>query len=54
VRFGLPAAGIGAFLPVGLAAQSPLDDAHARASEIEELIRREQPEIADVIVHTEP
>ena len=35
-------------------ARASLDDAHARASEIEELIRREQPEIADVIVHTEP
>jgi len=31
-----------------------LDDAHARASAIEERIRRERPEIADVIVHTEP
>ena len=34
--------------------QSSLDDAHARASEVEELIRREQPDIAEVIVHTEP
>ncbi|MGB2875605.1 MAG: cation-efflux pump [Gaiellaceae bacterium] len=31
-----------------------LDEAHARASEIEERIRREHPGIADVIVHTEP
>ncbi len=31
-----------------------LAEAHARASEPEERIRREQPEIADVIVHTEP
>src|SRR5581483_1572804 len=31
-----------------------LADAHARASEIEERIRLELPEIADVIVHTEP
>jgi cation diffusion facilitator family transporter len=28
--------------------------AHADASRIEELIRRERPEIADVVVHTEP
>ena len=33
---------------------SRLDEAHARASEIEERIRRERPEIADVVVHTEP
>jgi len=31
-----------------------LADAHARASEIEERIRLKLPEIADVIVHTEP
>jgi len=46
--------GLVAFLTLGLDGQSRLEDAHARASEIEELIRREQPEIADVIVHTEP
>ena len=28
--------------------------AHVVASRIEELIRRERPEIADVVVHTEP
>jgi divalent metal cation (Fe/Co/Zn/Cd) transporter len=31
-----------------------LEQAHRRASEVEEQIRRERPEIADVIVHTEP
>ena len=31
-----------------------LADAHADASRVEELIRRERPEIADVVVHTEP
>jgi divalent metal cation (Fe/Co/Zn/Cd) transporter len=31
-----------------------LADAHARASEVEERLRAEHPEIADVIVHTEP
>ena len=33
---------------------STLADAHARASEVEERLRAEHPEIADVIVHTEP
>jgi cation diffusion facilitator family transporter len=46
--------GLVAFLTLGLDPQSRLDEAHARASEIEERIRREHPEIADVIVHTEP
>jgi cation diffusion facilitator family transporter len=46
--------GLLAFLTLGLDPRTPLADAHARASEIEERIRRERPEIADVIVHTEP
>src|SRR3954466_12529715 len=46
--------GLVACLPLGLAGTSRLDDAHARASEIEERIRLERPDIADVIVHTEP
>ena len=46
--------GLVAFLTLGLDPAVPLADAHARASEIEERIRRERPEIADVIVHTEP
>jgi divalent metal cation (Fe/Co/Zn/Cd) transporter len=46
--------GLVAFLTLGLDGTSRLDDAHARASEIEEAIRRERPDIADVIVHTEP
>ncbi|MDX6512798.1 MAG: hypothetical protein QOE36_2302 [Gaiellaceae bacterium] len=46
--------GLVAFLTLGLDPASPLADAHARASEIEERIRRERPGIADVIVHTEP
>jgi divalent metal cation (Fe/Co/Zn/Cd) transporter len=54
LRFLRTADGLVAFLTLGLDGKSSLDDAHARASEIEELIRREQPEIADVIVHTEP
>jgi cation diffusion facilitator family transporter len=43
-----------AFLTLGLDAGGALADAHARASEIEERIRGRHPEIADVIVHTEP
>jgi cation diffusion facilitator family transporter len=46
--------GLVAFVTLGLDAGSLLADAHARASEIEERIRRERPDIADVIVHTEP
>jgi cation diffusion facilitator family transporter len=46
--------GLLAFLTLGLDPASPLADAHARASEIEERIRRARPDISDVIVHTEP
>ena len=38
----------------GLLASGLDQDAHALASSIEERIRRERPEIAEVIVHTEP
>ena len=54
LRFLRTAGGLVAFLTLGLDGTSSLDDAHARASEIEEAIRRERPDIADVIVHTEP
>jgi cation diffusion facilitator family transporter len=54
LRFLRTEVGLVAFLTLGLEGKSRLEDAHAQASEIEELIRREQPEIADVIVHTEP
>jgi cation diffusion facilitator family transporter len=46
--------GLVAFLTLGLDAGTTLDEAHRRASEIEERIRRQRPDIADVIVHTEP
>jgi divalent metal cation (Fe/Co/Zn/Cd) transporter len=46
--------GLVAYLTLGLDPGTSLADAHRRASEIEERIRRERPEIADVIVHTEP
>jgi cation diffusion facilitator family transporter len=54
LRFLRTDEGLVALLTLGLDGRSRLDDAHARASEIEELVRREQPEIVDVIVHTEP
>src|ERR687884_155247 len=46
--------GLVAFLTLGLDPSAPLSDAHAHASRIEEAIRRERPDITDVIVHTEP
>jgi cation diffusion facilitator family transporter len=54
LRFLRTDAGLVAFLTLALGGASRLDAAHARASEIEERIRRERPGIADVIVHTEP
>jgi cation diffusion facilitator family transporter len=46
--------GLVAFVTLGLDPGTTLADAHRRASEVEERIRQERPEIADVIVHTEP
>jgi divalent metal cation (Fe/Co/Zn/Cd) transporter len=46
--------GLVAFLTLALEGRAALSDAHARASEIEERIRREHPGVAEVIVHTEP
>jgi cation diffusion facilitator family transporter len=54
LRFLETDVGLVAYLTLGLDAQSPLEDAHARASEIETAILRERPGIADVVVHTEP
>ena len=54
LRFLRTSAGLVAFLTLGLDATCRLDEAHARASEIEEKLRRARPDIADVIVHTEP
>jgi cation diffusion facilitator family transporter len=54
LRFLRTDAGLVAFLTLGLDGSSSLDEAHARASQIEEQIRLERPDIADVIVHTEP
>jgi cation diffusion facilitator family transporter len=54
LRFLRTDEGLLAYLTLGLDPGTVLSEAHARASEVEERIRRERPEIADVIVHTEP
>jgi cation diffusion facilitator family transporter len=54
LRFVNTDEGLVVYLTVRLGGGTPLADAHARASQIEETIRRQRPEIADVIVHTEP
>jgi cation diffusion facilitator family transporter len=46
--------GLVAFLTLEVDASRPLAEAHALASDVEERIRRAHPEIADVVVHTEP
>jgi cation diffusion facilitator family transporter len=46
--------GLVAHLTLTLASDTALADAHGVASRIEETVRRELPEIAEVIVHTEP
>jgi cation diffusion facilitator family transporter len=53
VRFIQTDEGLLVFVTVRVSAIS-LADAHQRASEIEERIRTDRPEIADVVVHTEP
>ena len=54
LRFVRTGDGLLAYLTLGLDPSTSLAEAHTRASEIEERIRRERPEIADVVVHTEP
>jgi divalent metal cation (Fe/Co/Zn/Cd) transporter len=54
LRFLRTDEGLLAYLTLGLDPSIPLAEAHARASEIEERIRLARPDIADVIVHTEP
>jgi cation diffusion facilitator family transporter len=54
LRFLHTGEGLVAFVTLGLASDLPLAEAHAVAGAIEERIRRERPDIADVIVHTEP
>ena len=54
VRFHRTEGGLVAYVTLRLGAETALADAHAQASRIEELVRLERPEIADVVVHTEP
>jgi cation diffusion facilitator family transporter len=54
LRFLKTSDGLVAFLTLGLDPARSLADAHAQASEVEARIRSARPEIADVIVHTEP
>jgi cation diffusion facilitator family transporter len=54
LRFLRTDEGLLAHLTLCLDPGTSLAEAHARASEIEERIRTERPEISDVIVHTEP
>jgi cation diffusion facilitator family transporter len=46
--------GLLAFVTLHVVPERTLADAHALASEVEERIRERLPEIADVVVHTEP
>ncbi len=54
LRFFDTEPGVVAYLTLGLDGGTSLDAAHACASEIEARIRVEAPEIAEVVVHTEP
>jgi cation diffusion facilitator family transporter len=54
LRFLQTEDGLVAFLTLGLDPGSPLADAHALASEVEQEVRRALPRLADVSVHTEP
>ncbi len=54
LRFLRTEKGLVAYLTLRLDPGTALAEAHARASEIEERVRRERPDISDVIVHTEP
>ena len=54
VRFLETDEGVVAQLTLRLGSETALADAHAQASRIEEEIRRRLPEIAEVVIHTEP
>ncbi len=54
LRFLRTDQGLVVFLTLSLDPGRTLAEAHARASEVEEQIRRNSPDLADVIVHTEP
>jgi cation diffusion facilitator family transporter len=54
IRFLHTDEGLVAYLTLRVEGSTALAEAHARASRIEERIRRDRPQIVDVIVHTEP
>jgi divalent metal cation (Fe/Co/Zn/Cd) transporter len=54
VRFLQTDEGLFAFLTLSVEPGATLAEAHARASRVEERIRRACPRIAELIVHTEP
>jgi divalent metal cation (Fe/Co/Zn/Cd) transporter len=54
LRFLQTEDGLVAFLTLAVDPDCALAEAHARASEVEEEIRRALPQLADVSVHTEP
>jgi cation diffusion facilitator family transporter len=54
LRFLRTDEGLVAFVTLGLDAATTLAKAHEEASRVEEAVRIERPDIADVIVHTEP
>ncbi len=54
LRFVRTDEGIVAFLTLALAGDESLSDAHALASAVEERVRNAVPEVADVVIHTEP
>jgi cation diffusion facilitator family transporter len=54
LRFLQTREGLVAFITLGLDPDASLAEAHARASDVEARIRSKRPDIADVIVHTEP
>jgi divalent metal cation (Fe/Co/Zn/Cd) transporter len=54
VRFVRTDEGLVVFLTVALGPEGSLVDAHGRASAVEERVRETLPEVADVVVHTEP
>jgi cation diffusion facilitator family transporter len=54
LRFLQTSEGLVAFLTLRMDPDASLAEAHARATEVKKRLRDERPEIADVIVHTEP
>jgi divalent metal cation (Fe/Co/Zn/Cd) transporter len=54
LRFLQTNEGLVAFLTLRLDPGASLAEAHSRATEVKKRIRAERPDIADVIVHTEP